>query len=200
MLVFVLQKPALVEFVVVRVSPDCRRIGRFRVRGHRGVNRIRLRGRIGRHSLAPGTYTFAARTLPGGRPVVDTRLVVVQRSSRREIRAARDANACPRASSSGSGAISGAADPAAGSRPETTGNKRMQRARDRGVLGERIARQAFSAAEGVPAWLFVLSMIAVGFLLTAALHPKAAPRELIASLALGMTGAVVLLLLVIALL
>jgi hypothetical protein len=199
-LVFVLRAPALVEFVVVRVSPDCRRIGRFRVRGHRGVNRIRLRGRIGRHSLAPGTYTFVARTLPRGRTVVDTRLVVVQRSSRREIRAARDANACPRASDSGSGAITGATDPTASSRPETTGDKGRQRAQDRGVLGERTSRLEYSPVEGVPVWLIALSTLAVGLLLTAALHPKAAPRELIASLALGMTGAAVLLLLVIALL
>ena len=198
-LVFVLQKPALVELIVVRVSPDCRRIGRFRMRGHRGMNRIRLRGRIGGHSLAPGTYTFFARTLPGGRTVVDTRLVVVQRSSRREIRAARDANVCPQASGF-SGATSGAAQPTAGSRPETAVDKGMRRGRDRGVLGERIARQTFSPPQGVPVWLIALSTIAVGFLLTAALHPKAAPRQLIASLALGMTGAVVLLLLVIALL
>jgi hypothetical protein len=196
-LVFVLRAPALVEFVVVRVSPDCRRIGRFRVRGHRGVNRIRLRGHIGRHSLAPGTYTFGARTLPGGRTVVDTRLVVVKRSSRPEIRAAPDANACLRASSSGGGATSGATDPPAGSR--RAGDKGVQRGRDRGVLGERIARLPYSPGEGVPDWLIVLSTLAVGFLLTAALHPKG-PRQLIASLALGMTVAAVLLLVAIALL
>jgi hypothetical protein len=198
-LVFVLRVPALVEFSVVQVSPDCRRIGQFRVRGHRGVNRIRLRGRIGRHSLAPGTYTFVARTLPGGRTVVDTRLVVVQRSSRREIRAARDANACPRASGSAGGATSGATDPPAGSHPETADDKGKRRARDRDVLGERIARLAYSPGEAVPVWLIGLSTLAVGFLLTAALHPKG-PRQVIASLALGMTVAAVLLLLAIALL
>jgi hypothetical protein len=201
-LVFVLQRPALVEFIVVRVSPDCRRIGRFRVRGHRGVNRIPLGRSIGRHSLAPGTYTFVARTLPAGRTLVDARLVVVQRSSRREIRAARDANTCARASDSGSGASSGATGPEVGRPRDPAADKGIQRTRDRGVLGERIARQAlaYSPVEGVPVWLLVLSTVAVGLLLTAALHPKAAPRQLIASLALGMTGAAVLLLLVIALL
>jgi hypothetical protein len=66
------------------------------------------------------------------------------------------------------------------------------------VLGERIARLTYSPVEGIPVWLIVLSTVAVGFLLTAALHPKA-PRQLIASLALGMTVAGVLLLLAIAL-
>jgi hypothetical protein len=200
--VFVLRRPGLVEFVVARVSPDCRRIGRFRVHGHRGVNRIPLRRNIGRNSLAPGTYRFVARTLPGGRTVVDTRLVVVQHSSRREIRAARGANACARASDTGSGTIPGSTDPMADNRPETTRDKGMQRARDRGVLGKRNARRAlaFSPVEGIPVWLLVLSAVAVGLLLTAAQHPKLTPRHLIASLALGMTGAVVLLLVAIALL
>jgi hypothetical protein len=196
-LVFVLRRPALVEFVIVRVSPDCRRIGRFRVRGHRGVNRIRLRGRIGRHSLAPGTYRFVARTLPGGRTVVDTRLVVVQQPSRSKIRSARGANTCPRSAVSGSG--SGTTGPTAGSRPEPAGDQRKQPARDRSVLGERFARRVFSPVGGIPVWLIALSTLAVGMLLTAALQPKAAPRELFAALALGMTGAAVLFLIVIAL-
>ena len=41
-LVFILRRPALIEFVVLQVAPDCRRIGRFRVRGHRGVNRVQV--------------------------------------------------------------------------------------------------------------------------------------------------------------
>ena len=200
---FVLRAPALVEFVVVQVSPDCRRIGRFRVRGHRGLNRIPLRRKIGRDSFAPGTYRFVARMLPGGRTVVETRLVVVQRSGRREIRAARRADACPRAADTGGGAIPAATESAVGRPQEAAGEEKgTQRTRDRGVLGERITRQAlaFSPVEGIPVWLLVLSTLAVGFLLTAALHPRPAPRQLIASLALGMTGAVVLLLLAIALL
>jgi hypothetical protein len=200
-LVFVLQRPALVEFVVARVSPDCRRVGRFRVRGHRGVNRIPLNRSIRGNSLAPGTYRFIARALPSGRTVGDTRLVVVQRPSRREIRAARGANACPPASDSGTGTgtITGTTDPRADSRSETTRDEGTQRGRDRGVLGERIARLAYSPGEGVPVWLIGLSTLAVGFLLAAALQPRA-PRQVIASLALGVTVAAVLLLLAIALL
>jgi hypothetical protein len=194
-LIFVLRGPALVEFVVVQVSPDCRRIGRFRVRGHHGVNRIRL-GRSSRgHPLAPGTYRFIARALPSGGTVVDTRLVVVQRPSRRGIRAARRANACPRASDSISGAISGPTDSAVGRRPEAAGDQRAVPARHRGVLGKKF-KGIFAppAAEGLPFWIIVLSALALGLLLTAAQLPKAAPRELAASAALGMTVAAVILL------
>jgi hypothetical protein len=190
---FVLREPALVEFVVVRVSPDCRHIGRFRVHGNRGINRIRLRASIQGHSLTPGTYRFVARALPGRRTVVDTRLVVVQRSSRREIRAARHANACPRATDSGTGAISAPTDLAVGSRRNGAGDKAAVPARRRGVLGKKFTG-TFAPPAGIPLWLIVLSMLAVGLLLTAALHPRATPRELVASLALGMTGVAVVLL------
>ena len=92
-LVFVLRRPARVEFVVVQVSPACRRVGTFHVRGHRGVNRIRFDDRIGRHTLGPGTYRIIARRRGGGR-VVDTRLVVVQNAKHANLRAARNANTC----------------------------------------------------------------------------------------------------------
>ena len=84
-LVFVLRRPALVEFVVVQVSPACRRIGTFRVRGHRGVNRVRLGGRVAHHLLGPGTYRIVARRGLGGK-VVDTQLVVVQNAKRANLR------------------------------------------------------------------------------------------------------------------
>ena len=66
MLVFRLGQAAPVEFMVVQVAPDCRRIGRFRVAGHPGVNRVRFRGHIGGRALDPGTYRIKARTLPRG--------------------------------------------------------------------------------------------------------------------------------------
>ncbi len=93
-LVFILRRPALVEFVVLELAPDCRRVGRFRVRGHRGVNRVRIPARVGGERLAPGTYTVVARAIPSGRTVGRARLVVVDRASRGQIRAARNANSC----------------------------------------------------------------------------------------------------------
>ena len=54
MLVFRLGRAAPVEFMVVQVAPDCRHIGRFRVAGHPGVNRVRFRGHIGGRPLDPG--------------------------------------------------------------------------------------------------------------------------------------------------
>jgi hypothetical protein len=93
-LIFVLTKPALVELVVIQVAPDCRRIGRFLVAGHAGRNRVSFRGRVGRTRLGPGTYRIKARSLPGGRAVLDTRLVVVTRANRRDIVAARRADVC----------------------------------------------------------------------------------------------------------
>jgi hypothetical protein len=198
-LVFVLRKPTLVEFVVVQVAPNCRRIGRFRVRGQRGVNRVDLRGRIGRHSLASGTYRIVARTLPGGQTISDTRLVVVLRASREQIRKARSADSCPRGAVSGSGSSSGPVDPAVGSRSGAAeSDKAAQPARHRGVLGASFAKRAISAANGVPLWLFLLFTLAIVLLSAGAFLPKAAPAGLAASLVFGMTGALVLLLVTVA--
>jgi hypothetical protein len=194
-LVFVLRGRTVVEFVVVQVAPDCRRIGHFRVRGHRGINRVPLRGRVGRHSLSPGTYRIVART-PGGRKVVDTRLVVVRSASRNEIRAARGANACPRAGVSGSGSSSGATDPTTGGPPGAAGppKRATQPARHhRGVLGAKFARRALSAVDGVPLSIQVLTGLAVALLVAAAVLPKAAPAGLTVSLVSGMLGAAILL-------
>jgi hypothetical protein len=194
-LIFVLRRPALVEFVVVQVSPDCRRIGRFRVRGHRGVNRVRLRSRVGRHSLAPGTYRIVARTLPGGRTVADTRLVVVERASRREIRAARGANTCPPgAVLAAAGATGGRAAPKARRSAKAGSERSSQPSRHRGVLGARFARRAVSAAKVVPLWLYALVALAILLLAAGAFLPKARPAGLAASLVFGLTGAAVLLL------
>ena len=198
-LVFVLRKPTLVEFVVVQVAPNCRRIGRFRVRGQRGVNRVDLRGRIGRHSLASGTYRIVARTLPGGQTISDTRLVVVQRASREQIRKARSADSCPRGAESGSGSSSGPVDPGVGGRSGAAeSDKAAQPARPRGVLGAKFAKRAISAANGVPLWLFLLFTLAIVLLSAGAFLPKAAPAGLAASLVFGMTGALVLFLVTIA--
>jgi hypothetical protein len=54
-----------VYFVVRGPAPSCDVAGRFSVRGRRGVNSVRFKGKIGRRTLRPGTYTITARTRRG---------------------------------------------------------------------------------------------------------------------------------------
>ena len=190
-LVFILRKPALVEFVVLQMAPECRRVGRFRVRGHRGVNRIRLPSRIGHEPLAPGTYTVVARAIPDGRTVGRARFVVVDRLSQREIRAARRADSCTQASGVGA---SDPARPPAGALSVPAAPKRARHpARHHKVLGARFVRSALSAAGDVPLWVNVLLGFAVALLVAAALLPKTETVGLSASLLLGLVGAMILL-------
>jgi hypothetical protein len=192
MLIFVLRKSALVEFVVLEVAPDCRRVGRFRVRGHRGVNRVRVPARVGRKPLARGTYRVVARAIPGGRTVGRARLVVVDRASRDEIRAARRADSCAQHSSA---RASDAARPPAGalSVPARTKKSAPHPVRHHGVLGAKFAKGAFSAAEDVPLWVYVLLALAIALLGAAASLPKSETGGLSASLLLGLVGATILL-------
>jgi hypothetical protein len=53
---FRLRAPARVVFVVHGPSPSCGVVGKKSVRGRSGVNRVRLNGRFGDHTLGPGTY------------------------------------------------------------------------------------------------------------------------------------------------
>jgi hypothetical protein len=189
-----------VRFVVVRVSPDCRRVAHFRVVGREGVNRIRLGPRVGRHTLRPGTYRLVARAVPGGRKVVDARLVVARRANRDEIEAARGADTCTPAdgasnalgaASAGSGAGGG---PSTGSDASTAqSGARSKPARHGGVLAARFARRAVDAARDVPLWLYGLALLSIILLAIGAFLPKAAPRGLATSMVVGMTGAAVLL-------
>lgn len=72
---FRLTKPARVVFIVRGPAPSCDVVGRFTVRGHRGTNRVRFKGRVGRRTLAPGTYALTAH--PGGRAQATGRVVVI---------------------------------------------------------------------------------------------------------------------------
>jgi hypothetical protein len=184
-LVFVLKKAALVEFVVIEVAPDCRRVGRFRVVGRRGVNRVRFRGRIGRRALGPGTYRIMARALPRGRALVDTKLVVVARPERDEISSGRRANACgseSRGQSTSSTASASASTPAkpTAARPPATEDKAEERATpspDKGVLGAKFTKRAVEAVKSIPLWLFALLGLAIAILAVAALPMRAAPSR-----------------------
>jgi hypothetical protein len=73
-----------VFFVVRGPAPSCEVAGRFSVRGRRGVNGVRFKGRIGRRTLRPGTYTITARSRRG---VTLRRLVLVLLPPRGDARA-----------------------------------------------------------------------------------------------------------------
>ena len=197
-MIFVLRNPSLVQFVVVEISPDCRRVARFRVEGHRGVNRVRLGPRVGRHSLRPGTYRLVARAVPGGRQVVDTRLVVVRRANRAQIEAARGADTCVSASggaTDGAAGLTGSRSTSGptGSKTASASGSKEKPARHQGVLGAKFTRKAVEAASHVPLWLFALVGLAIVLLAAGAFLPKVGPAGLAASLVFGLTGAMVLL-------
>ena len=200
-LVFVLRRPALVEFVVVQVSPACRRVGTFRVRGHRGVNRVRFDDRVAHHLLGPGTYRIVARRR-GGKTVVDTRLVVVQNAKRANLQVARTANTCSPgtdlASVPATGTSASTGDPKGGGSTAAGPEKAHRSTSHRGVLGARFAKKAVAAARTVPLWLYGLVLLSILLLAAGAFLPKAAPRGLAASIVVGMTGAAVLLIATIA--
>lgn len=71
---FTLSAPGRVVFVVRGPAPACGVAARFRVRGRRGVNRVRFTGRVGRRTLPAGTYRITART----RGRAPSRPIVVQ--------------------------------------------------------------------------------------------------------------------------
>jgi hypothetical protein len=186
--VFVLRHPSLVQFVVLRVSPDCHRVGRFRVVGRPGVNRVRIGPRVGRHRLRPGTYRLVARAVPGGRRVVNAQLVVARSATPAEIEAARGDDTCtPSANgfrsaigaaglTTGAGGSTGgfsASKTVASSKPNAAA--RTKPAKHRGVLGAHFARKAVDAASEVPLWLYALLAVAIVLLAAAALPLRATP-------------------------
>lgn len=69
-------------FFVRGPAPSCEIVGRFSVRGHRGTNRVRFAGRVGRRTLRPGTYRITAR--PVGDPRQAGRVVLIVGSGPRK--------------------------------------------------------------------------------------------------------------------
>lgn len=204
-LVFVLRRPALVEFVVVQVYPECRRVGRFRVRGEAGRNRVVFRGRVGRTVLAPGTYSIRAKA--GRHRVVDARFVVVSRRDRGEIASARSANACSgavaatAAASSFAGAAGGGSigskGPGAEQRSRADPTARAGSRSTKGALGARFAREAVDQVASIPRWLFAVLGLAIVLLAVAALPLHATPSPKAAAIlarrrgVIAMAGAVI---------
>jgi hypothetical protein len=83
-------------FEVRQVSPDCRLLRRFTVKGHAGRNRVR----IGARRLGVGTYRIVARTV-SGHLVRQATVVVLADSTptRAQVASARAANVCVSSSS-----------------------------------------------------------------------------------------------------
>jgi hypothetical protein len=93
--VFRLSRPALLQFTVVRVYPTCKLIGRFRVRGRAGVNRVPFTGRIRGRPLAEGTYRLLVRARGANGDVAAVKIVVARgKMSTAELRRARREIAC----------------------------------------------------------------------------------------------------------
>lgn len=180
------------EFVVIRVAPDCRPVGRFRVKGHPGKNRVRFRGRIKGRALRPGTYVIRARTLPARRALTETKLVIFKgRPLPEELAAAQASNTCGGSfgDTSASSTLGGAAGPGAGNEGKlrikrggegTEPIRVATRKKPLGVLGVRFTRVADAVME-VPAVLFVLLGIAIGLLAAAATPIRFVPTARLAA-------------------
>jgi hypothetical protein len=94
-LVFTLKKRTVVRFTVVRVYPTCVRVGSFSVQAHRGENRVRFRGRLGRRPLAEGTYRLVAQARGHETAAAILTIVVAHgKMTPPELRRALRANVC----------------------------------------------------------------------------------------------------------
>jgi hypothetical protein len=91
---FRLRHRARVFFTLVQVSPRCHVVASFSVLGHRGANRIRIRGGARHRKLVPGTYRLAARTRAGRSVLYTTVVVRNHKPAQSELASALRANTC----------------------------------------------------------------------------------------------------------
>ena len=82
MIRFRLRKPGKVELVVRADSSACKIVGRKRVRGHAGRNRVPFNGRVNGRPLAAGKYTITVVVVRGHRTQVGTLAVEIVSSGR----------------------------------------------------------------------------------------------------------------------
>ncbi len=197
--------------MVIRVAPDCRTVGRFRVKGHAGKNRVGFRGRVNGRALRPGTYVIRARTLPARRALTETKVVIFKRKPLpEEVAAAQASNTCASSDGDTSSMSSSSLGGAPGPGGSNDGKLRVQRGGERsepirlgttkkplGVLGVRFTRAADAVSE-VPAILYLLLGIAIGLLLAAAMPLRFVPSARLAAVLayrrtfVAMAGAVAL--------
>jgi hypothetical protein len=196
---FWLPRAQTVVFYVDQLSPECRYVGKFLVRGRNGRNTVRFRGRIGGRVLEPGTYRLTARPRgEQGRRLAGVTIVVLEHPpGRSELAAARSRNTCPggmppsvaaaaalaRQSSGGAGTSGGAAT--SGGDQEGGGRDGLKSSTG-GVAGAiatsgrpsdtvspgplgAAADTIQSAAEAVPPVLFALAVLAVMLLALASM-------------------------------
>jgi hypothetical protein len=175
--VFRLSRAAIVELVVTRLAPDCRVVGRFRVAGRAGLNRVRFRGRIGSRVLRAGTYRVTARTLRGAAPV-RVHLVIVGRPNPlpAELAAARASNACAAVDRKGWSSTEAEAGGIGPTTKTPTGrDSKSALTRASGVLGAQFTK-AVDTVQEVPLFLFFVLGLAIALLGLAALPGRAAPN------------------------
>ena len=177
--VFRLSRAGIVELALTRLAPDCRVVGTFRVAGRAGLNRVRFRGRIGRHVLRAGTYRVTARTLRSRAATpVRVHLVIVGRPNPHpgELAAARAANACVRVDTQESATDGDTIAPAPPpSTPTSASESETAFKRVSGVLGTEFTK-AVETVQRVPMFLFLLLGLAIALLGLAALPGRAAPN------------------------
>jgi hypothetical protein len=177
-LTFRLPRAARVVFVVQQVSPVCRVVRRFKIKGHAGKNRVRISAR----TLDVGTYRISATTITGRLVRRTTLIVLVDRTpTRAQIAAAQGADVC--ASSSGTALTGGstslapgqAASAPSGPRgtPSTAGFAGGSNARPSGVLGSTVAQ----TAHAIRPWLVALLAFAIALFAIGSMPQLAAARD-----------------------
>jgi hypothetical protein len=163
----------LLRVTVVRVFPTCEVLGRFRVRGRVGVNRVPFRGRMHGRPLPNGTYRLLVGA-PRLQPAEATIVISRGRVSAGKLRKARRANACvpvlPVGFNSGGSSFltSGVTEGGGGSGTGGVASGIVSAAKGAVKEGGALAGRAKDAVED-PAPLGTLALVVIGLLtLTAA--------------------------------
>jgi hypothetical protein len=175
---FRLRKPGTVE-IVIR-GADCSVLGRKRIRGHRGLNRVRFNGRVRGRPLASGRYSIALVVTRGssrkhlgtiGVEVVPpgSRLTKAQRSAPVGSTCVAPASATllpvPIVSTAPPAVGAGSAEPGRSS-PEP--ERSVKHKSKTGVLGVSLKPPRLVVPMGgAPTWLGVLLIVLFGLSLTA---------------------------------
>jgi hypothetical protein len=177
---FALRQGGRVYFVVKQVAPNCLVVGRFSVRGHQGVNRVRFTGKVAGKRLSAGTYLISATTRHSAR-VLRVILVVVERGTPTPaaLRAARAANVCQPetflAGAPGIGATSGTGftkswQPGLDTSLPGSGTEDDSTSKSAGaVLGAALERAASEAVKPLAVTLLAMAILLLGL----AAAPKA---------------------------